>query len=117
MTKHIESSKIVLQKRITQCIDAKHRCRTRALLLFGDKEIAVRVRGNSHYRNLTRRIFLQSPSRNAYRLRLIKDSWAIGDVVYDNGYGQGILCCVALFVESAFILSFFCNYRKERIKK
>ena len=42
---------------------------------LGDKEIAVRIRSNSHYR-----ITFKS-SRNAYRFAHVKVSWAKGEAV------------------------------------
>ena len=43
---------------------------------LGDKETAVRIRGNSHYRIFVAR----QSSRNAYRSVHIKVSWAIGEM-------------------------------------
>ena len=58
-------------------INANHRCFCAVVerISFGDKEIAVKIRGNSHYRNSVR-----SPNSQVgmlIALCIIKVSWAI----------------------------------------
>ena len=66
---------------------------------FGDKEIAVRICGNSHYRNS-----LSGQVGMLIGLCPVKVSWASGETK-DNGYGRVSAWSFAP-MEGAFILSF-----------
>ena len=88
--------------------------------MLGDKEIAVRIRGNSHYRNSA--LFVRS-SRNAYRLVTRKRSLGqLGEIVkikVRDSYALSAFCYGRIAnlrsqypVEGTFILS-FCKKRKD----
>ena len=71
--------------------------------VLGDKGIAVKVRGNSHYRNSR----FDESSRNAYRPAMpIKVSRASGEVVHSGTAGVRFFHSTPW--RGAFILS-FCN--------
>ncbi len=81
------------------------RFRAQACLLPEDKEIAVKIRGNSHCRNLKVRAFIKSECLSGYagEKAPIKVSWANGEAEIKMRPGICIFCA---FVKGAFILSF-----------
>ena len=60
--------------------------------VFGDKEIAVKIRGNSHYRNRGGKCSPPKPEclsgRDGRSASAIEVSWANGEMRQKKGYGR-----------------------------
>ena len=79
---------------------------------FGDKEIAVKIRGNSHCRNSR---FLGGQVGMLIVLCLVKVSWASGRAAGISGYGQGISAFCASALSRRVLLFYpFCKFTKTR---
>lgn len=82
------------------------RCRAQHKSVLGDKGIAVKIRSNSHYRNLKVQAFIKSECLSSHgraAMPTIKVSWANGGMYRQIRQGISFYCA---FVKGAFILSF-----------